>query len=152
MHLLTEQTITVARPVEAAYQYATNMERFGEWFPGVLSIESANTFQHAERGKEYLETVSVPLKGKRQIKLSVKDAQPNKLFVTEGEFPPLMPRMEIVFQATGADSCDVTWRMFSRNDSFLIKATLIPLAKSVMRKRAAIGMKQLKEKLESSVS
>ncbi len=152
MQLLTEQTITIARSVEAAYQYATNMERFGEWFPGVLSIESANTSPHAQRGKEYLETVTVPLRGKRQIKLSVKDAQSNELFVTEGEFPPLMPRMEIVFQATGADSCDVTWRMFSRNDNFLVKATLLPLAKRVMRKRAAIGMKRLRQELESSVS
>ncbi len=148
MHLLTEQTITIARPAEVAYQYATNMERFGEWFPGVLSIESANTFQHGLRGKEYLETVTVPLRGKRQIKLSVKEAQPNRLFVTEGEFAPLMPRMEIAFQATGADSCDVTWRMFSRNDSFVIKVTLLPLAKRIMRKRAAIGMKRLKQKLE----
>lgn len=149
MHLLTEQTTTIACPVEAAYQYATNMERFGEWFPGVISIVSANTLQHAQRGKEYLETVAVPLRGKRQIKLSVKEAQADKLFVTEGEFPPLMPRMEIVFQATGADSCEIRWRIFSRNESLLIRATLIPLARSVMRNRAAIGMKQLTQTLES---
>ena len=152
MHLLTEQTIAIARPVEATYQYATNMERFGEWFPGVLSIESANTLRHAQPGKEYLETVTVPLRGKRQNELSVKEAQTNERFVTEGAIPPLLPRMEIIFQATSADSCDVTWRMFSRSDSFLVKATLLPLAKSVMRKRAAIGIRQLKQNLECSVS
>lgn len=152
MQLLTEQTITIARSVEATYQYVTNLERFSEWFPGVLSIESANTLEHAQRGKEYLETVAVPLRGKRKIKISVKDAQSNKVFVTEGEFPPLMPRMEILFQATGADSCSVTWRMFSRNNSFLFKATLLHLFKSVMHKRAAIGMKRLQQKLENLVS
>ncbi|WP_339414534.1 SRPBCC family protein [Pseudomonas sp. EA_35y_Pfl2_R5] len=151
MQLLTEQTITIARSVEAAYQYATNLERFSEWFPGVLSIESVNALEHAQRGKEYLETVVVPLRGKRKIKISVKDAQSNKMFVTEGEFPPLMPRMEILFKATGADSCSITWRMFSRSKSFLFKATLLHLFKSIMHKRAAIGLKQLQQKLEVSV-
>jgi hypothetical protein len=149
MYLLAEQTITISRSVEAAYQYTTNMEYFGEWFPGVLSIESANDFPHAKCGKEYLETVSIPLRGKRKIRISVKKAQPNKLFITEGEFPLLMPRMEIAFQASGANSCSVTWRMFSRNNSFLFKITLLPLVKNVMRKRAAIGIKQLKQKLEN---
>ena len=151
MQLVTEQTITIARSVEAAYQYATNLENFAEWFPGVLSIESANTLEHAQRGKEYLETVAAPFRGKRKIKISVKDAQSNKVFVTEGEFSPLMPRMEIIFQATGSDSCGVTWRMFSRNDSFLFKITLLYLFKSVMYKRAAIGIRRLQKKLENSV-
>lgn len=151
LQLLTEQTISIARSVEATYQYATNLEHFAEWFPGVLSIESANTLEHAQRGKEYLETMAVPLRGTQKVKISVKDAQPHKVFVTEGEFSPLMPRMEMIFQATGVDSCSVTWRMFSRNDSLLFKATLLHVFKSVMRKRAAIGMKRLQQKLENLV-
>lgn len=42
--------------------------------------------------------------------------------------------------------------MFSRNDSLLFKATLLYLFKSVMRKRAAIGMKRLRQKLENLVA
>jgi hypothetical protein len=152
LQLLTEQTATIARSVEATYLYATNLEHFAEWFPGVLFMESANTLGHAQRGKEYLETVAVPLRGKRKIKISVKDAQSNKVFVTEGEFPPLMPRMEMLFQATGAGSCSVTWRMLSRNKSFLFKTTLLLLFKRVMRKRAAIGMKRLQQALENPVA
>lgn len=152
LQLLTEQTLAIARSVEATYQYATNLEHFAEWFPGVLSIESANTLEHGQRGKEYLETMAIPLRGTRKIKIRVKDAQPNQVFVTEGEFPPLKPRMEILFQATGADSCRVTWRMFSRNDSLLFKATLLRLFKSVMHKRAAIGLKRLQQKLEGRVA
>ncbi|MBC8417796.1 MAG: hypothetical protein H8E10_04300 [Desulfobacterales bacterium] len=30
------------------------MERFGDWFPGVLSIESLNVLKHGQVGKEYL--------------------------------------------------------------------------------------------------
>lgn len=148
MQLLTEQTTTIARSVEATYQYATNLENFAEWFPGVLSIESANTLEHGQRGKEYLETIAAPLSGKRKIKICVKEAEFGKVFMTEGEFPPLMPRMEILFQATGADSCSVTWRMLSRNDSFLFKATLLHLFKSVLHKRAAVGIKRLQQNLE----
>lgn len=148
MQLLTEQTTTIARSVEATYQYATNLENFAEWFPGVLSIESANTLEHGQRGKEYLETIAAPLRGKRKIKICVKEAEFGKVFMTEGEFPPLMPRMEILFQATGADSCSVTWRMLSRNDSFLFKATLLHLFKSVLHKRAAVGIKRLQQNLE----
>lgn len=148
MQLLTEQTTTIARSVEATYLYATNLEHFAEWFPGVLSIESVNTLAHAQRGKEYLETMAIPLRGTRKIGIRVKDAQSNKVFVTEGDFSPLMPRMEILFQATGADSCSVTWRMFSRNDGWLFKTTLLHVFKRVMQKRAAIGMKRLKRKLE----
>ena len=151
MQLLTEQTVSIARQVGAAYQYATNLEHFAEWFPGVLSIESANTFEHAQRGKEYLETMTIPLRGTQKIKICVKDAQSNKVFVTEGEFSPLMPRMEMLFQATGTDSCSVTWRMLSRNDGFLFKTTLLHLFKSIMHKRAAIGMTRLQQKLENSV-
>lgn len=148
MQLLTEQTTTVVRSAGAAYQYATNLEHFAEWFPGVLSIESANTLEHGQRGKEYLETIAAPLKGKRKIKICVKEAEFGKVFITEGEFPPLMPRMEIRFQATGAESCSVTWKMFSRNDSFLFNATLLHLFRSVLRKRAAVGIKRLQKILE----
>ncbi|MES2040373.1 MAG: SRPBCC family protein [Pseudomonadota bacterium] len=148
MQLLTEQTISIARSVEATYQYATNLEHFAEWFPGVLSIESANTLEHGQRGKEYLETIAAPLSGKRKIKICVKEADFGTVFMTEGEFSPLMPRMEILFQATGAESCSVTWRMFSRNDGFLFKATLLHLFRSVLRKRAAVGVKRLQKILE----
>ena len=148
MQLLTEQTITIAKSVEATYQYATNLEHFAEWFPGVSSIESANTIEHGQRGKEYLETIVVPLKGKRKIKICVKEAEFGKVFITEGEFAPLMPRMEIRFLATGAESCSVTWRMFSRNDGFLFKATLLHLFRSLLRKRAAVGIKRLQQNLE----
>ena len=55
MYLLTENSVEIACPVEAAYEYACNLERFGEWFPGVIAIESANALEHAAVGKTYLE-------------------------------------------------------------------------------------------------
>lgn len=150
MHLLAESTAEIACPVSVAYQYATNLERFGEWFPGVIAIESANALSHAEPGKEYLETVRIPLRGLRKIRLVVKDAEHDKSFATEGAFPPLLPRMLIRFTALTTTSCQVQWQMFSRNEGFLAKHTIIPLARGVMRRRAGVGLAALKKRLETS--
>ena len=150
MHLIAEHTIDIGCPVDAAYRYASNLEHFGEWFPGVIAIESANGLAIAEPGKEYLETVAIPLRGTRKVKLTVKEAEHNKLFVTEGTLAPLLPRMEILFQSSGIRSCQVTWRMYSRNEGMLAGFTLIPLARGIMRKRAAMGVARLKERLETS--
>lgn len=149
MHLLAESTTEIACPVSVAYQYATNLERFGEWFPGVVAIEAANALPHAEPGKEYLETVEVPFRGRRKIKLAVREAELDQWLVTEGAFAPLLPRMHMRFIALTATSCQVQWQMFSRNTSVLAKLTIIPLARGVMRQRAAAGLAELKKRLES---
>ena len=148
MHLLAEHTTTVACSVEVAYLYASNLEHFGEWFPGVIAIESANGLDHAMPGKEYLETIAIPLRGKRKVKLTVKQAEPGRLLVTEGALTPLLPRMEILFQSAGMESCRITWKMFSRNNGASVRLVLLPLARHVIDKRAAIGMRILKAKLE----
>ena len=150
MHLLAEHTITVACSVEVAYLYASNLEHFGEWFPGVIAIESANGLDHAMPGKEYLETVAIPLRGKRKVKLTVKQAEPGRLLVTEGALAPLLPRMEILFQSAGMESCRITWKMFSRNNGTLARLALLPLARRVINRRSTIGMTALKEKLEGN--
>lgn len=148
MHLLAKESVRIDRSAKAVFDYVANMERFGEWFPGVLSIESANGQPHGQAGKEYLETVAIPLRGERKIKLLVREAQPNTLFVTEGKLFPLMPRMEISIHSNGTESCDVTWRMFSRNENAIFRLTLLPLARGVVRKRATRGLGKLKNNLE----
>lgn len=150
VHLLAEESIDIHRSPATVFDYVANMERFGEWFPGVLSIESANDMAHGDVGKQYLETVTVPLRGKRRIRLLVQQAERNRLFVTEGNLPPIMPRMEVSITSQSAESCRLTWRMFSRNKSALFRLTLLPLARGVMRKRAAVGMKRLKRNLEQA--
>ena len=150
MHLLAQQTVEIACPVETAYRLAANLERFGEWFPGVLAIESANDLAHAAIGKQYRETVNIPMRGRRRVIITVKQAESNRLLVTEGELRPLMPRMEIRFSHIDAGRCTVDWRMYSRNDSLLARVTVVPLAGSVMRKRAAAGLARLKKLLEAS--
>ncbi len=148
MHLLTEKTIQIQRPVAAVFNYVVNMERFGEWFPGVLSIESANDLPHGQQGKKYLETASVPLRGTRKIQLEVLEVRGHHFFATQGRFLPLLPRMEISLSETGTDSCQLTWRMFSRSDSRIVRYLVLPLASRVMGQRAALGLAALKRRLE----
>lgn len=148
MHLLAEQTTTIACSVEAAWRYTSNLQRFGDWFPGVVGIESANGLDHATPGKIYLETVAIPLRGNRKVKITVMESIPNRLLVTEGALAPLLPRMEIRFQGVDPQSCRVTWKMFSRNNGVWARFALVPLARRVMGRRATAGMERLKETLE----
>lgn len=148
MHLLTEKTIHIQQPTSVVFGYVANMEKFGEWFPGVISIASANALDHGQQGKEYLETVSVPLRGMRKVRMEVREVRRDQFFATEGRFPPLMPRMEIELRETGPNSCELTWRMFSRNNSWIVLYTLLPLARRVMDKRASLGVAALKKRWE----
>lgn len=148
VQLLAEQSTEVVCGVDVAYGYVSNLERFGEWFPGVISIESVNDIQHATVGKRYLETVSIPMRGERKVSITVKEAESNRRFVTEGSLKPLLPRMEVEFRAVSSDKCQITWRMFSRNNGLFARATIVPLARSVMKKRSAIGIERLRLALE----
>jgi hypothetical protein len=148
--LLANQTIAIACPVDVAYRFTCNLERFGAWFPGVIAIESANQLPHLEVGKQYLETVSIPLRGTRKVGITVKEVALNQRFVTEGTLVPLLPRMEIDFRATGPGSCEVSWQMRSRATRWLARRLMVPLARRVMQQRAAVGLAALKRTLESA--
>jgi uncharacterized protein YndB with AHSA1/START domain len=148
--ILTEQKITIARSAAAVFAYVSNMENFSEWFPQVRSITSANSLPHAQVGKEYLEVVAAPNGEERKIPLRVREVEKNRLFVTEGEYPPLLPRMEIEIRSQDADNCVVTWRMLSRNKGFLVRFTLLPLARRVIGARAAAAVARLKSNLEGN--
>ncbi|HEY0844283.1 MAG TPA: SRPBCC family protein [Noviherbaspirillum sp.] len=150
MHLLAEESIRINRAASEVFEYVTNMEHFGDWFPGVLAIESANRHAHGQVGKEYREKVSVPLRGERKVRIVVCEARTNSFFATEGHFPPVMPRMELAFSQEAGNACTVTWKMFSRNKGLLFRLSMLPLARNIMRKRAAAGMKRLKTRLETS--
>ena len=150
MYSLAEQTVAIACPVDVAYRFTCNLERFGAWFPGVIAIESANRLTYMDVGKEYLETVAIPLRGTRKVGITVKEVELNQRFVTEGTLVPLLPRMEIHFRSTGSSSCEVRWQMLSRNTGWLARTLMVPLARRVMQKRATAGMAALKRTLESA--
>ena len=149
MHLLVEKTVAVQRCAHDVFGYVSDMERFAEWFPGVISIASLDSLEPGQPGKAYRETVRVPLKGLRQITLQVREARAPHFFATEGQSRPLLPRMEISLNATTANTCTLSWRMFSRNSSPSVRYLLLPLAKMVLQQRAAQGLAALKLRLEA---
>ena len=151
MHLLVEQSVCIQCRAQDVFEFVSNMEHFALWFPGVIAIESSNALAHGQVGKEYLETVSVPLRGHQKIRLHVREvvqASGDYLFATEGRFPPLLPRMEISISDGPLTSCRLTWRMFSRNRSPVIRFTLHLLARRLMGQRARVGLAVLKERME----
>jgi hypothetical protein len=152
MHLLASSVVTIARSCTKAFDYAADLENFADWFPGVIGIVAHNELPFAMPGKQYVETVAVPLRGRRTVLIRVVDASTPMRVVTEGDLPPLLPRMEIEFHDRGPDSCEISWRMLSRNENVLVRYTVLPLAGWLMGRRATTGLRNLKWRLEGSDS
>ncbi|MEZ5703527.1 MAG: SRPBCC family protein, partial [Burkholderiaceae bacterium] len=129
-----------------------NMERFKDWFPKVMSISSANKLPHGEVNKTSVERVSLPLRGTQAIEIVVKESVPNRRFVTEGQLPPLLPRMEIDLAPVDGGTTLISWQMFSRSANPLVKALLLPFAKRIVQRRASVGVLRLKAMLEQPLT
>lgn len=141
--LVAEFSATVPKPIEEVFEFLSNMENFGLWFPAVVQIQAADDRPPATVGKHYLETVAVPLKGEQQIVITVVEAQNPTRFVTEGNFAPLLPRMTITLVSQAEQCTKVHWQMQSRNHSLAFRMLLLPLVRAVMSKRAAVGARGL---------
>ena len=148
MYPLASSTVVVDCPRARAFDYAADLENFGEWFPGVIAIVAQDELSFTTVGKAYSETVAVPLRGTRQVLIQVVDVEASRRLVTEGDLPFLLPRMEIEFRAVGVGACEVRWGMFSRNDGALTRLFLLPVAGWLMRRRANRGLGNLKRRLE----
>lgn len=152
VQLVAQSTVTIDRTAAEVYAYAADLTNFAEWFPGVVAIHGEDTLAPHEPGKRYRETVKLsPLGPRRAISITVKAATQGQQLVTEGAFPPLWPRMEIVVTPEGTDdrpSARVSWRMVSRSRSSLFIRLLLPLVRKMMQKRATVAMTRLRKALE----
>lgn len=148
MYLLADAAIDIACPCTAAFDYACDLENFAEWFPGVVSVVAHNDVAFSERGREYRETVVLPLRGRRSVPIRVVDVEPPQWLITEGDLSIVMPRMEIRITEPSPEVCTVQWRMLSRNSNGLARLTVLPIARNVMAKRASTGLDRLKKRLE----
>lgn len=148
MYLLADAAVDIACPCTDAFDYACDLENFAEWFPGVISVVAHNDVPFSRRGREYRETVMVPLRGPRSVAIRVVDGEPPQSLVTEGDLPLVLPRMEIRITQSAADRCTVHWRMLSRTNNALARRSVLPLVRTVMTRRASTGLHRLKERLE----
>ena len=83
MKLLADETLLLKESADVIFDYVSNMENFGKWFTGVISVESVDDSPHSVTGKTYLETVRIPMAGSRKIKIEVFSSQRPLLFITE---------------------------------------------------------------------
>lgn len=149
MYLLAHATTTIDCPRQAVFDYTANLEHFGEWFPGVLQMTAIDGLAFDAVGKQYRETIAVPLRGQRSVLVQVVQAAAPSRIVTEGSLALVLPRMEMTFRDEGADTCEVEWRMFSRSMSSLARWTILPLVRHLMNQRAQVAMRRLKRRLEA---
>lgn len=148
MYLLADAAIDIACSCTEAFDYACELENFAEWFPGVINVVAHNDVAFSQRGRQYRETVVVPLRGRRSVPIRVVDVEPPQWLITEGDLSIVMPRMEIHITEPSPELCTVQWRMLSRNTNLLARLVVLPLARNVMAKRASTGLDRLKERLE----
>jgi len=135
-------------PPERAFAYAADLENFPMWFPGVVHVASADALPFTAAGKMYREMIAMPLGRERAVLIRVVDATPPRRLVTEGALPLLLPRMDMEFAACGSRGCRVTWRMHGRNARGWARWVVLPVVRRVMARRAALGMRRLKGRLE----
>lgn len=152
MYLVASASVVIECPRARAFDYATNLTNFAEWFPAVVEVTSRDNVAPATVGKQYEETFVLPLRGRRSVAIRVIEVDPARRIVTEGALSLLRPRMEIDFKDAGFNACEVQWRMLSRNSALLARWTVLPLARQVMQKRADAAMRRLKNILEDKIA
>lgn len=148
-HRLAQASIEIAVPVERAFDYTIDLENLPNWFPGAARVEGVDEHDTASPGKRYVETIKLPSGREQAVSICLQQVLRPERFVTEGDLPWLLPRMEMTFQTTERQITRVTWAMSSRRKGIGV-ILLLPLLRIVIGARGRTGMQRLKEHLESS--
>lgn len=146
---LATASVTIAAPINIVFKYLSNMENYGQWFPGVISMNSGNNLAHGVVGKTYLETISMP-NGNSELEIIVDKCEANQLFQTKGNLPEVLPQMTLKFSATEEENCHVELHYHSRNFELTSKSQLIIALRNNLSTRASKGVVTLKNILEQS--
>ena len=149
--ILVDATLSINRPIETVFAFLSNHENYVRWFPGVVSIESANSHPHGAIGKTYHETLRLPTGRNRIITIEVVDSRPAELFVMEGRFPPLHPRTEIRLSSKSGGETVLNWRFFSRSQSAIGRSLIRALIKRTVARQSEAGLFRLKSVLEEGI-
>lgn len=147
--ILVDETIRVRRPLSEVFTYISNHENYAQWFPDVETIVSVNNLPHGTVGKKYQEAVQVQRGRTVDMTITVVASTPNEFFATEGNFAPLLPRMEVRFKPVSDAETDVQWKFLSRNTSVITRFLITLIAKRGLQRRSKIGLQQLTRILEA---
>ena len=147
---LVDETLTINRPVIAVFDFLSNHENYALWFPDVVSITSVNDLPHGSVGKVYSELLKLPAGRSRHITIDVVESQSPAVFTTEGNFPPLHPRMEVRLFEKSARESILNWKFYSRSQSAFGRLIVGALIKKSVVKQIERGLKRLKNLLEGA--
>lgn len=134
---------------ETLYSYVTNMENYHHWFPGVVDITSSNHKPHGEVGKEYREILALPT-GQVSLFIRVKEAEPNRLYITEGDLEPMLPMMTMVFQDAPDNRCHFSLAYHSRSTELGENDPVIHELKANLQQRIVVAMENLSNVMQSA--
>ncbi|MFC3153242.1 SRPBCC family protein [Litoribrevibacter euphylliae] len=142
---LAKVSTTISAPVAAVFDYVTNMENYGEWFPGVVAIKSGNNLPHARVGKTYLETLQLP-GGEHELSIDVVQSEALSLFLTQGDLEGILPQMTMRFSEEQEGVCTFDLQYHSRNSSLSEESEIITALRKDLVERAAVALVNLKNK------
>lgn len=145
---LVDKTLSIDRPIANVFEFLSNHENYVRWFPGVITIESVDNLPHGTVGKIYNETLRLPTGRNRQIAIEVVESRSPGLFITEGAFAPVHPRMEVRLSEASAEQTVLSWRFLSRSQSIIGRFLIGILVKKTLARQSEIGLLRLKNILE----
>ena len=149
---LVDETLTINRPILEVFDFLSNHENYALWFPDVVSITSVNDLPHGSVGKVYSELLKLPAGRSRNITIEVVESRSPAVFITEGNFPPLHPRMEVRLFEKSARECILNWKFYSRSQSAFGRLIVGALIRKSVAKQSERGLKRLKILLEEGAT
>ena len=149
---LVDETLTINRPILEVFDFLSNHENYARWFPDAVSITSVNDLPHGSVGKVYSELLKLPAGRSRNITIEVVESRSPAVFITEGNFPPLHPRMEVRLFEKSAQESILNWKFYSRSQSAFGRLVVGALIKKSVVKQSERGLKRLKIFLEEGAT
>lgn len=145
---LAKAQVRISTSPEDVFHYVSNMENYGQWFPGVVAIRAKNKLPHATVGKTYVETLNLP-DGEHALTIEVVQCRSDRLFLTQGDLPGVLPQMTVTLSPQEANTCLLTVEYHSRNTDLTDTSDLVVALRRDLADRAQTGVIRLKEILES---
>tara|TARA_R110000824_G_scaffold85425_3_gene212293 strand:+ start:9935 stop:10426 length:492 start_codon:yes stop_codon:yes gene_type:complete len=149
---LVDHALLIKSPISEVFDFLANHENYALWYPKVISIESANQLPHGTVGKIYKEAIGLPTGRIQSINITVVESRAPELFVTEGDFAPLHPRMEVRLSEKSARETLLNWSFYSRSQSMIGRLLIRMFLKKALARDSATGLARMKAMVENQAS
>ncbi|WP_420547834.1 SRPBCC family protein [Curvivirga sp.] len=146
MHRLAQESICLNAALPEVFKYVTDLNNFSEWFPEVQEFKETHSSPAGTIGKTYAEKVFLEGDTATEIIVEVVEYVEDEKIVTQAEFNPLLPRMEINFIPVNTTITEIIWNMDSRNEEEDFLRNTLPMMQSIISERANKGLTNLKIK------